>query len=114
MINPLNITLARLAIALAAITLIANLSVSTAVMRGAHYSAARKISWLCLIWLLPLVGAWLAGVYLTTKQITAPMACPVAPPSCDTAAVQGRFASQRVRCQSGGMPAFTGCMAGTC
>lgn len=114
MTSMLDITLARIAIALVAVAIVANLGVSTALLRSARYSTPQKMAWLCIIWLLPLAGSLLAGVFLQAKRRIAPTAALALATAGDQTAVQHRTALHTARSPMRDAPAFCACAPGTC
>ena len=119
MISNLDITFARLAIALVAVAMIANLSVSAAFLRSAHYSLAQKIAQLCFIWLLPLLGALLIGVRLAGRRNVSPVSAHAMPPPgvpspIVKAATPQHTATRRACSQASCQPASPARAAGMC
>jgi H+/Cl- antiporter ClcA len=61
-------TLAALTTIVLSSLLLANIAVSVAVMRSHYYSGRQKLSQVLLVWLLPLLGALVVGVFLYSQR----------------------------------------------
>ena len=54
--------------ALVVALIIANLAVSIALLRSAYYQPAQKLAQICIVWLLPALGALLIGAFLYSQR----------------------------------------------